>query len=102
MLWPSAASCHLVTSFGMRSSFSFWSSGWSNTSLKIGCASGVKRWFGSHDGTSDGQPMVTLSLACANAMSLTSVLAPAPRPSFNAVLRSICMIVPRPFWVLVI
>src|ERR1044072_3774758 len=59
----------LVTSFGMRSSFSFWSSGWSNTSLKIGCASGVKRWFGSHDGTPLGQPMVTLSLACAKAMS---------------------------------
>ena len=103
MLWPSAASSHLVTSFGMSSSFSFWSSGWSNTSLKIGCASGVKRWFGSHDGTSLGQPMVTLSLACANAMSLMSALAPAPRPS---IAMRFCdryvMIVPRPVWLLVI
>ena len=96
MLWPSAASSHLVISFGTRSSFSFWSSGWSNTSLKIGCASGVKRWFGSHDGTSLGQPMVTLSFACANATSPTSALPAAPRPSIcNAVLRSTFMVSPR-------
>ena len=93
MLMPSGASSHLVTSFGTRSSFSFWSSGWSNTSLKIGCASGVKRWFGSQEGTSLGQPMVTVSFACANATSPASALAAAPRPSIcSAVLRSSSMV----------
>jgi hypothetical protein len=50
----------------------------------------VKRWLGSHDGTSFGQPIVTVSLAAANAASNG-----ADAPMVAALPMSICKTVLR-------